>query len=488
MGSGRSDRGSMPLAMLLILVGVSLSALLVPIVGGQVTATRTDGQRARALDAAQAGVEIAMAHLRSAADPTGKTGLLERLPGCDFAGHVGPGGSAPPLRYRVRVVYRNADDAPIGCPPVDTPSTAVLTVTGSGLATGPLVAGARGTRTLTATYHFSLYNANILGGAIRISKNGAPFVCLDAGMGAAPASGQLVKVLPCAPGASKQRFAYTKDQNIRLVGSETAAVPGGMCLDAGGTPTAGAFVIFRPCGNRIPQQRWLLDAVTDFYSTANGITRGSPCFDVVGSDLKLGACGSGQGRVLNVDISVGAGMADASTGQLVNYKQFNRCLDVTNGDPGWSHMIAWHCHQAPDGNFAWNQRWVIPTPAPPAVSIQGRIRIVRTSDNSNYCLRSPGSVTAGAYVDTEPCTATGALGAGMLWTVYTDTGDYASSYRIVDEYGFCLVITDLEAANPDRYNGVSKTKVETCSASLLQKWNADPNMNRPNPLTDIDEN
>ena len=59
------------------------------------------------------------------------------------------------------------------------------------------------------------------------------------------------------------------------------------------------------------------------------------------------------------DAAVGAGAAGASSGQLVNFNQFGRCLDVTNQDVTSAYLIAWPCKQAPDPtNVAWNQRWV----------------------------------------------------------------------------------------------------------------------------------
>jgi hypothetical protein len=471
------DRGSMALATLVILIGMSLSVLLVPIVGAQVSATRVDAERHRALSAAQAGIDIAMAQLRAGADPTGENGALEKLPSCDLSGDVSPGGSVPSMRYRVTVAYYDADDKLMSCPPMDTPKNASLTSTGAGLATGGVVPGARGSRTTRATYRFSWENTNIIGGAIRITKSGTP-LCIDAGTDGTPLLDAPARMLGCQAGASQQRFAYTKDQNIRLVGSESVAELGGWCLDGRKPPN----VVFRPCGKRIPQQRWSLDAVTDIYSTSDGISRGWPCLDVdvAMGNLMLGACGSNQGRSLNLDTSVGAGMADATTGQLVNYKEFNRCVDVPGGNPDSANMIGWYCHQAPDGNFQWNQRWAIPTPVPPAVSATGRIRTVKTPENpvgtGGHCLRSPLSVAANQWVDAEPCTTTSVLGPGMLWTVYADTGTYATSYRIMDEQGFCFTFT-----------GDLKTRVATCSAATLQKWNAKSDISRPSPLIDISE-
>ena len=48
----------MPMALLVTLVGMSLSAALVPIVVNQVTSTRTVTARTNALQAAQAGIDV----------------------------------------------------------------------------------------------------------------------------------------------------------------------------------------------------------------------------------------------------------------------------------------------------------------------------------------------------------------------------------------------------------------------------------------------
>src|SRR4051812_29402072 len=85
LGTRNSDRGSMPMALLVSLVGMALSAALVPIVVGQITSTRTVSARAFALQAAQAGIDVALGQLRSAVGTTG-AGDLESLPPCVMTG------------------------------------------------------------------------------------------------------------------------------------------------------------------------------------------------------------------------------------------------------------------------------------------------------------------------------------------------------------------------------------------------------------------
>ncbi|HEY0002333.1 MAG TPA: hypothetical protein VGB74_17920, partial [Actinoplanes sp.] len=76
------------------------------------------------------------------------------------------------------------------------------------------------------------------------------------------------------------------------------------------------------------------------------------------------------------------------------------------------------------------------------------------------------------------------------WTVYGNTGDYVTSYRIMDFAGNCLAAND--PSDPSRTlhpkgQKVSPAVVVPCTASLLQKWNADPQVLVPAPLRDVRE-
>ena len=54
-GTGTSDQGSMPMALLITLVAMALSATLMPLVINQVTSTRTVSSRCTSLTAAAGG-------------------------------------------------------------------------------------------------------------------------------------------------------------------------------------------------------------------------------------------------------------------------------------------------------------------------------------------------------------------------------------------------------------------------------------------------
>jgi hypothetical protein len=492
------DRGSLPMALLVSLVGMSLTATLVPVVVSQITGTRTVSARTQSLDAAQAGIDAALGQLRAAtATGTPRVGQLEQLPPCEMTGTQDADG----LRYKVTIAYYglpdNATDPTpllLDCPPLDVPTTAILTATGTGIPTGDFSAGSAATRTIQATYTFKTNNENITGGAIQLAAPTTNPLCMDGGVDASPAAGTPVRMQLCkAGGSSDQRFAYTTDLNVRLVGSETAVAPDGMCLDSPLPLVAGNSVTFQPCLGRTARQQWSLDNSSNFRGTPNGVALSNFCINLkdrglVGSVLVIGGCGgTANQQVFRPQTGTGAGMASATTGQLVNYKQFSRCMDVTNHLWDFEYMIVWFCKQAPDGAVSWNQKWTLPTVVAPAYKTEPERIRTAGSGNPGACLRTPTSIAG--YVTMSKCTLTGTLTDERLkWTVYGDTGTYATSYRIVDSNGYCLTPTDLTVARPDTHSdGTAKVKVAPCTSSELQKWNAPANFNEPLVLTDTKE-
>ncbi len=191
------------------------------------------------------------------------------------------------------------------------------------------------------------------------------------------------------------------------------------------------------------------------------------------------------------EAAVGAGAASAASGQLVNFNQFGRCLDVPNQnisyvDPnGTSYLIIWPCKQAPVAtNVAWNQRWALPG-AGIVNGANGSISTNYANAGTLYCLQSPLSTASGKYVFEEVCPKT--LDSSVKWTVYRDTGSYSTSYVIKDSSGYCLQPTDPTVDYFPQGNGISKSIVAVCNGSTLQKWNAPANLLSPTPLKDIGE-
>jgi hypothetical protein len=276
-----------------------------------------------------------------------------------------------------------------------------------------------------------------------------------------------------------------------------------MCLYAGSSHANNNGVVFQPCPTvRNHLFQWGLDGSSMFHST---YLKGNPgvatqeafCVTInsTAKSVFLNKCtADGNLTTWRPDSGVGAGMAGDSTNQLVNYKQFSRCLDVTNKEVGSTYMIAWFCKQDPSGNVELNQQWVHPVPVLPEKSKTGPIEVnnpkgTSTDPTKNYCLKSPGNAASNIYVTVELCTtAAQKLKSEYQWTVWHDTGDYGTSYRIMDKWGFCLTPTDLTVSKPDTHSdGTSKVKVAVCNSTDLQKWNAPANINLPTPLTDLVE-
>jgi hypothetical protein len=512
----RDDQGSLPMALLLTLVGMMLSALLVPMVVNQIRTTRLDTHRVHALGAAQTGLDVALGHIRAANDGAGN-GVLLSLPCGPLTGSVGAGGTA---RYQVTIAYYDADPRghtdsswltahAITCysggGADSTPAYALMVSTGTDEATGAFGSVAR--RTLQGTYTFTTSNKNIAGGLIHVYKTATSTdLCLDAGSGS-PAAGTNVQMKACSSGSSQQKFAYKSNLNLVLVASVTTSLPLGMCLDAGTPQAAGKVVAFQACAATTkPQQQWSFNDNANFEGTADGSSLDGFCFNVQspnvsGSFVVLAARGASKcyGSYDNVqsfspDAAVGAGAAGIATDssgsiQLVNFKQFGRCLDVTNQDVNYAYLIAWPCKQAPSmSNVTWNQKWLLPTIA--SGSSSGTGKITTTKSPTAYCLKSPLSTASAQYVVIVSC-PTGTLPANLSWTVYTDTGTYATSYRIIDSSGYCLQPTDPSANPADLFASgqqISKIVVAVCSSSTLQKWNAPPNILPSPPLKDLGEN
>jgi hypothetical protein len=505
----RDDRGSLLVAILLSLIGISLSTLLMPIVLTQINSTKSDVRRSVALNAAQAGLDVAVGHIRAADDGTGH-GVLGQLPCGPLSGAV----EAGPARYQVLIDYIGSDpqgksDAwitanRIGCisggGTFSTPSFALLRSRGTDQAGGNI--DTVPARTLKGTYLFKTTNQNIVGGLIHIYKTpSTDDLCMDASSGS-PTAGTNLQMRPCNPGSVQQLFAYNQNLTLTLISSRTAANPLGMCLDAGLPQGLGNIVAFRPCSAvTSARQQWSMNDSANFEGTTDGQTLNGYCFnvqspDVSGSFVVLGSriggtCGKGYDNIetFNPEASAGAGAAGPAVNQTVNFDQFGRCLDVTEFKLNYAYLIVWPCKQAPNPTLvAWNQRFTLPALTTDLEDkVWGPIT-VNPGAGTLYCLQSPGSVAAGSYVQPFPCPAYPP--ANMQWTANGATGDYDSSYRIEDRDGHCLSPTDPDAAVPDLYPKglrISKLVVADCSNSLLQKWNADPNILHPQPLKDITE-
>jgi Tfp pilus assembly protein PilX len=506
------------MALMAVLVAGMLGALILPVVLAQNRSTRFDMTRVHALHAAQAGVDVAVGKIRASTTPDadgnifGDPAVLPCYTKDKDAPLTGTANGTGDGSYSVTVAYWAATPSAGGTPMLcsqgfgtydpstqtATPRYAVITSVGKD---GVVDSGSRG-RTLVSTYVLQTDDTNIPGGQIRIYPDGSGSSwCMDAGA-ALPAAGTPVKLALCStskPPAAAQVFAYRLDLSIQLVSSVTKALPNGLCLDTDPTAHAGYdSIVLKTCGIVNPakctnlsqcspyNQQWSVDdnahlrgAVSD-KSTTDGycINAGS---QAAGVALNLLGCAGSTQDTKQTWVpapTAGAGMAGAGNSQLVNYRQFANCLDVTGQDPNAAYLILYTCKQNPNpANVAWNQKLA---PYPSLVAAPSKLRMLRTTTNgTTYCLTSP--LSTGGYVRvTTPCPTGVTATSPYAWTMYQTQSDtsgtdlpYAQKFTIVDGNGLCLST----GPNSDLYiSQYLKAVVATCDGSTGQKWNANASL------------
>jgi hypothetical protein len=491
--SRRDDRGSMPLAMLITVMGIGFSSLLASVLSVQLLATRTDTQRAKALGAAQAGLNIGLAYIRGATNADGG-GDIAKLPCVQITGTAGSDNTGS---YQVSVSYFVLD--PHGhnatwlaqngrnCPSGTVPRYATLTSNGTD--------GSNTTRRLTATYAFkTASNPNIAGGLVHLlrASDKDPDLCLT-GVSATPGPGTPMHLEDCADGNGAQTFAYRPDLTMALVDSATTTYPNGMCIDAGATPSAGSTLTFRQCVSpAIPQQQWSYNDWRNFEGTSNGVTLNDLCFNA-GGTITLGSTSGGschgapdQVQSFAPDAKVGAGAAGEANNQLVNFEEFGRCLDVPkdlldiSDATYWDYVMVYPCKQAPKANdVSWNQKWTLPV-ADGETSGTGPIYTTHPTKGT-FCLTMAGASTSPPLVMARPCNPGSGVSTDMIWTITGRAATYGESFLIEDALGRCLA-TSAYVVNQLANKAVSVS----CTGDKTEKWNAEPDYYKPS-LYDLGE-
>ncbi len=486
----------MAIYLVIAVMGLLLSAMLVPMLVTQDRTTRLATTRVHSLDAAQAGIDITVGRIRAA--QTGGVGTTSKLPCGPLAGPVSDAG---PAAYEVTIRYYLVDPVRDQTATVmkcvsgygtyepdsgrSTPSYARITSRGTD---GPAVNGSSAGRSLVTTYVFKTENGNIPGGIVRIRPAaGSPDdLCMDAGS-ATPTAGTAVALRACSmsnPPASQQVFAYRTDLSLQLLSSVTTTSSRGMCLDTSAPPTAGSGIVLRGCGalgSPTYTQQWSFND-TGAYQAANAdgsMTSPGLCMNVsgqtAGTPVTLAGCDGSATSPAQAWIpapSVGAGMASSFTNgwggtQWVNYAEFGRCLDVYRQDVNAPFPISYPCKQSPTKDVQWNQMFTMPDPgAGPTATGQ----VSTTKDATRYCLTSPG--TDGGYPTLAVCSDTDPR---QTWTRYgaSPTLAYSKEYTVVDGNNLCLGLTQLAG------EAWSVVVVERCTGALEQKWNASSNLVKP---------
>ena len=509
------DTGSLAMALMAILVGAMIGALMLPMILTQSRATRFDMSRVRALHAAQAGIDVVLGQIRASAstDSDGNTwGNSATLPCWTSSSPLtGNANSTGTGQYSVTITYwatlPSSTGTPMRCAsgygtydPVlktATPRYAVIAATGTD---GNIANGNTKGRSIETTYVFQTDDTNIPGGLIKLfpDSSGNQW-CMDAGS-STPAVGTAVVLRACSvstPPIAQQVFAYRSDLSIQLVSSVTSANPAGLCIDTSPTAHAsGVSLVLNTCAIVNPakctvitncspyNQQWSVNdnghlegAKSDQSSTDGYCINASA--QATGTALALTGCAGGTTDTAQTWVpspTAGAGMAGAANNQLVNYKQFATCLDVTGQDPNAAFLILYTCKQNPNpSNVAWNQKFI---PSPALGSAPATVLLKTTASGTTYCLNSP--LTVGGYVRvTTPCPSSATTSSAYSWTVY-QTQDasgndlpYAQKYTIVDSSGNCLGM----GPNSDLLNGqYVKAVVTKCDGSTGQKWNANASL------------
>ena len=453
------EGGSIAMLLLVTIVGVVLSATLMPIIIAQSQTTRFDTTRTDSLNAAQTGVQVVMGQIRNAVDADGTPDARPAAVRPDL-GLVGTstGGTA---NYWTQIIYYSADPianptaAPMVCAagygPYDTtlhvrtPHYACLISTGvvvgtpnsqtssscSSAVTSFGSGGSRGTshgRTIVTTYVFNTDDTNYAGGTIRIFPSGTSQYCMDAGSGS-PSALTPVLLEECStsvPPSAQQTWAYRCDLSIQLVSSVTLSVLSsnsttcsstcrGTSADArprqpsdcASTPTPRTRLVTRctstpvpRLGNAGPDQQWSIDDNSHLEaanSTGTDLSRRQVCASTSAARRPTPRSRSSPAPGARSDPNqtwvpsptAGAGMAGAANKQLVNFKLFGNCLDVTGQHVSTPILIAYTCKQNPDPTkVTWNQKFTAsPSLASDSTAKPTTVEWITTYNGSNYCVR-----------------------------------------------------------------------------------------------------
>ncbi len=485
------DEGGVALlaAILFMIVMAGISVVLVSVVLAQTVPSNIAQKSTKTIYAAQAGMQTALSIIRGAALAPDYTGHIygdpTKLP-CSLTGQVNA--QTDGITYSVAINYFTSDPTgkdstwtaanKLSCSATTGPSLqpTYATIIAQGIAPSipGLASPTTGNRQISAVYKFKVSNVNVVGGRFYDSSNS---YCLHATTATA---GSLIKFLPNAQCTTDalELWIYDTDYKIKLA-STTVGGAAGLCI-TGPVTWGGATqnAQLQPCLSATDPLRWnqlwswtnsfqgqnvTISAGLSNYCLATGYTNGTA---LTGKSLLVSnGCNGG----LSPSLQMGAGAASYATHQIVNYKEFGRCADVTNEAINYSFMISYPCKQDATGTGAalnWNHKWYYTEPTGGATSLGPQQIYVYYLDNVNskYCLTSP-TTGNGFYPVFALCNASNQ----QNWTRVYNTGTYLTSYLFTDYAGRCLT-----ADSADLYSSWSKLTVTTCTGSDAQKWNAPP--------------
>ena len=503
-------------AMLFMILLSGLSLVLLSVIVSQMGPSLAAQKGTKTVYAAQGGLQAALGVVRSAAATPTAAGTVfgapSKLP-CTFSGKLD--GSTDAVSYVVNIGYYLVDPTGKNDAWLASATNKMPCATPGGLSRTPLfaylvsegigtgVSGRNpdeGNRAVAAVYKFNVTNVNISGGRIYDFNRTECLEAVPTGptgtgptglVGPTATSGDLVRFRAasgtgCSTNDVMQQWVYDSSYQIKLASTLLAGMTP-LCITGPESGSLPQNTVLRPCiasGDARANQLWSWTGNHTWKGQRNPVGLG------VNDNIFLAKSGSGSIRYVEVrandtsDFSptaaVGAGGASYATRQLVNYKEFGRCADVTGGNENATYLISYPCKQDPTGtgNFIeWNHKMTY-TEAPTAA---GLVQSITMQVNNNAsaankrCLQTPQDTSSSKYVVVKACASTGTPNR-QSWTRINNTGDYAGSYLVVDVYGRCLTAnsSDLHDSN------WSKLTMNTCNGSLEQKWNAPP---MPNDAT-----
>lgn len=516
---GNAQSGAALLLALLMIVAVSgIALVLLGVLLAQTGPTFMATKGTRTVSAAEAGLQSVLGQLRTQTRTVtpghGSSVVIgdqSKLP-CSAVGTTTitgrVEGESPDVTYAVKIRYLTKDKNPSGrtqdwinanaiaCSaghPAVQPGFAVITSTGSAPAAGSFSAEA-GSRTVESVYEFTVTNVNISGGPIWLHDHSQGCLAVSSA-----ATGKNVIIRPqsyCENTANSDyvNWIYDKSWHIVLATSTRDAFsPGPLCI--GGA--TGDNAKLQQCQNVGTtdtadwQTRWAWDDNWSWHGVS--VDHGSLNDDYGrrlsqnGSKITI----SGTNTQYDPAPAVGAGAAGSSTHQLVNYKEFGRCADVTHTDIDYAFMITYPCKQDARGlnGFSWNHKWFFTEPpnsyasgvSPEACPSSDESKCtsgpqkitVKQWDTNTYCLQvvtsgsSSAMGTGSSELQFKGCTG----GNNQKFTRYTRVTDPKRAWTIQDNWGRCLT-SDSSMIFEGSWSHLRMTPCNENDAS--QRWNAPP--------------
>jgi hypothetical protein len=479
----KQERGvALMSVMLFMILLAGMSLVLLSVILAQMGPSFVAQKSTKTVYAAQAGIQAALGVIRSAAGtPVGGQvfGDRTKLP-CTFSGNLD--GSTGVVKYNVTIQYYLLDPTgktepwlsnnDLTCSPPPTgvsapPKFAYIVSQGAGDSAAGRSAS-EGNRSVAAIYKFKVTNVNIPGG--RVFDPGHT-KCMQA---ESATTNALIKFIPIAECTTNplQLWIYDSNYQIRLA---STTVPGvtPLCITGAGPDPARLQNCLAPTDLARWDQLWSWNDNAMWEGQKQDIPAGKSgrCLQMgngAGSPLNVEGCA----RSMDPSPAVGAGAAGFATHQIVNFKEFGRCADVTDKQIGKTFMIVYPCKQDATGtgaNMNWNHKWYYDEPAIGTASKNGLIYVM-AEDTAKNCLKPAGTPpSTNREVIFSPCGTTGS--SDQYWTRFGDSPDQLKSYTIRDQFNRCLT-TDLVGA----YGSWSIMRVAACDGTAEQKWNAPPTL------------